>query len=485
MPDPRQLALLLVTILVPVYLIVKHRDRQLLAWICFTVCIDIFDPKVLINLPAARFTGLLLLPQAVHFLPSFFRTRPGKALILQYSYLVFLGVVFGFIFPWSSGVGLIRTFNQIAQGRAVIYLVRAAADVSLVFFVAKQIIILKSPEVVLRYLLFGTSVAALAGIAEWLTRIDFYGLITGLRSLQLEYRVRGFNYEPRGFGLIATYGIILSILLFAHQRSWKLIFMVSLNMFAFILAGSTAALVAVGLGAITLFLFDRRVRRISPVFAIIGVLVFGLLLILNTGLLNTYLGNAQMRLTTDRIQVKPTNIIEELAFRMDIFDGPALLFLASNPIYFMIGTGPGLVPLPATAYVPQSSYYLWSSDTGINSPPSMGVMLELSNAGLIGLILCFTIYSASFRALNFLSKVNKPIGVMWLLGRNAFVCAVILYLVQASPLSAIFPIFIGYGVAAYYLAQKHSYSSGISTQPNNPLTTIIQVLLLSERIDGN
>ena len=62
-------------------------------------------------------------------------------------------------------------------------------------------------------------------------------------------------------------------------------------------------------------------------------------------------------------------LIESAAFRMDVLDGPALLFLVDNPLFLIIGTGPGLVPLPATAYLPQGAYGEWMRETGITSSP--------------------------------------------------------------------------------------------------------------------
>lgn len=475
MVDLRQLVILSVALLVPTFLIMTRRESQLLAWVCFTAGINIFDTTVFVNLPAARVTGLLLIPYAVLLLPSIIQTRPGKALVGQYSYLIFLGLIFGFLFPWSDG-GLLRTFNQTAPGRTLIYLLRTGADLSLAFFVARQVVKRKSPDQLIMYIIIGTSVAAVAGVLEFLTRVDLYGSITGLRALSLEFRMRGFNYEPRGLGLIAAHGMLLSLLLYSHRRSGRYLILTGLHALAFFLAGSTSALVAAALGALSLFLLNRRVRMALLALIVSGILALALLVATEWDYLTILSDNVQLRLTTERIERPPQNIIEELAFRMEIFDGPALLFLTSNLFYLFVGTGPGLVSLPATAYLPPSPFFAWALETGLNSPPTAGGLLELANAGLIGLALWLTICISSLQAFKYLSRLNQSKDQAWAIGRSAFAIAAAIYLMQVSALSAIWPIFIGGGIGAAYLARARRKMSRITVQPplpsTNPIATI-------------
>jgi hypothetical protein len=416
-----------------------------------------------VNLPAARAAGILLIPMALGFLPKILYTRPGKVLIIYYFYLAYLGIIFGFIIPWPDG-GLLRQFNQIAPGRAIIFLIRSAADLSLAIFVARQVVKLKSPDKVVRYILFGTSVAALWGVFEFLSRVDLYGLITGVRSLSIEYRMRGFCYEPRALGLITSQGMLLSLLLYSHKRSWKLLTLTGLHALAFFLAGSTSALVACFMGAAILVLFERKVRSSMFVLATLGVMVLTLLVMTKSQYLTTYVENVRVRLTVDRIERPAENAIENLAFRMDIFDGPALLFLYYNPLHLFVGTGPGLVGLPATAYLPPSRYFAWVSETGINTPPTSGFMLELSNTGIIGLAMWLIICVSIFRAFKYLSRQEAPEDLAWRIGGGAFAIALGVYFMQNSPLSAIWPVFIGIGLAAYYLARVKSKLSRDVTQ---------------------
>ncbi|MBK6799329.1 MAG: hypothetical protein IPG76_21730 [Acidobacteria bacterium] len=52
-----------------------------------------------------------------------------------------------------------------------------------------------------------------------------------------------------------------------------------------------------------------------------------------------------------------------------------------QPLYAIMGTGPGLVSLPASDYVPPRLYSLiWTPETGVNSPPYHGSYLNYQMA---------------------------------------------------------------------------------------------------------
>jgi len=304
-------------------------------------------------------------------------------------------------------------------------------------------------------MLIGTSIAALSGILEFLTHIDFYQLLTGIEYGSDPNRLRGFCYEPRGLGLIAGIGLLLSLLLFSQQPSWKLFGLCCLHAPSFFLAGSTSALIAAGMGAMLLMLFNHKFRLYILIFTMIGLLSLSLLVMTKYQLLVSYIENARLRLTIDRIERPPENIIENLAFRMDILDGPALLFLYSNPLNLLLGSGPGLVSLPATEYIPPSWYFHWTAKTGINTPPTIGLILELSNTGIIGLWLWLIIWVSIFRAFNYLEKL-KPAGKgkAWRMGKGASAAVLGVYIMQISPLSPYWAVFLGIGLAAYYVAAR-------------------------------
>jgi hypothetical protein len=150
---------------------------------------------------------------------------------------------------------------------------------------------------------------------------------------------------------------------------------------------------------------------------------------------------------------EPQNLLESIAFRMEIFDSSALFFLADNPIYLLSGTGPGLISIPATSYMPQSGAYSWIVDTGLNCQPTTGLLSEISNTGVIGLLFWFIICFYSFLAFNSLIRHYPDEKEKWMATRAAFVVGMAIFAIQTSPLSAITPVLMGLGVGADCLAQ--------------------------------
>lgn len=450
--EPRQLFLFAVALFVPLYLIVMHSERWLLAWVCVTAGINIFDTTIFVNMVAGRIVGLLLIPQALRSLPLMIRVKPAQAVVVGYVYLILTGVVFGFLSPWSDG-GLIRAFNQIAPGRTVIYLGRTAADISISFFIARQVIKRKCTDEVVRFLLFGTSIAALGGILEFASAADLYNIITGLSPFQDEFRVRGFNYEPRGLGLMVVYGFTLAILIWSRRRTWTISGLAVLHAAALFMTSSTSALVALGAGVFGFNLFDKRARKATAGVLLLSTLFCGCLAVSGNSYIAYFIEHSRLRLSGERSDMPSPNLIQNLANRMEIFDGPALLFLASNPSYLLSGTGPGLVHLPATAYVSQNALSAWTIDTGINSIPTMGLLLEVSNMGVIGLLLWLIICVSSFHAFSRLARYHPDEREKWLTMRAAFTIGAAIYSVQTSPYSMIWPIFVGTGIAAAHLVR--------------------------------
>lgn len=464
MPDLRQIFWLLIALVVPTALILTRRDRWLVFWICFTVGINLFDTTIGVNLLATRLTGLLLLPITVRTIPGVLQTRAGRALLALFCYTACLGLIFGYLLPWPSG-GYERAFNQTAGGRATIYMIRLTADFSVALFIARWVVRARRVDLTIRYLLVGTTIAALGGIVQQITQVDVYYALTGLsRDLSLIGRTRGLNYEPRGLGLVLAHGLLLLVLLYMQRRSWKLVGVFAIHAVAFIFAGSTSAVVALvgGLAAFAwLYLKRRRFYAVLARLVAMGVLLAVVVVGTEVTGFTSWTYNLHLRLSTDyRQDAVPENWVEAVAFRLDFLDGPPLIFLASSPLYLLIGTGPGLISLPATAYLPPLAIYDWLREAGLNSVPTLGALLELSNTGLVGLTLWLVLGLSALRAFRSLSLVHPTERDAWQLGRNTCIVAAVLYFIQSSPASTIWAVFIGLGLGAAQLSWQERCIQG-------------------------
>ncbi len=454
----RQIILLLIALAVPVFLLLRKRERLLLGWVGVTMFVQVFDTALVTNLPTGRIVGLLFLPQAILQLREWWDLKPVRAWLTNFGYLLVLGVLFGLLWQWPD-ITLMRPFTLTAPGRLIVYSTRLLSDFSLAIFVARQ---LRQPGTLLylaRALMLGATLTALAGLVYFIFKLDAYALITGLGEQILAVdRARGLSLEPRTLGLACAYGIML-LLLGRQQLStlWPLLVVVNLLGLLVTYSASSLALLVAGVVTCSLF-FSNRERAL-----VVGVLLLSLVVITWAYLYEPVqfkyaLNTLQLRLDPELklTGIPPGNFGQEIAYRLDVFDACALLFLLDQPLYALTGTGPGLVCLPASYYVPPGLYsYIWTAETGINSLPFHGLLLEVSNGGLLGLICWIIQIWLCWKALHYLAAkaANNTQRTEWKFAYALFLIGVIFYVVQVSP-SPVWSLFLALGWVAIKAANE-------------------------------
>ena len=459
MSDWRGYVILAIGIGVPLTLLLHRREKELFAWLCLTVGISIFDARVGINFPAARLVGLLVIP----FLPLgafdfqvLMRTRPMRILLAGFGYLVVLGIVYGIIYPWPN-VGYLRPWVQSAQGRLLIYGARELSDFGIILFVTRRVMRGMRPHEAMRLVLIGTGIAAAGGLLESISNIQFYQILTGYPINEIAGRVRGFNLEPRFLGLTMVQGGFIAFLWSRISRSRALMALAALHFVVLLLAVSASALFAAAAAWLSLVLFERRVRR--PLLGAGVVAVGAVALVLALGrdlpLAQLWAMNLSERFTLRQaVDLATRTPVEILAQFLDIFDYTAFMVLTSSPLALLIGVGPGLVMLPGSSFIPNDPRWSWVVQTneGITSLPTMGLLVEWANGGIVMLVIWFAFAVACVRAFSAMADREPDRADSWLLGRGAFLVIAGTYLVQTSPISAIWPLFMGLGVGAGALA---------------------------------
>lgn len=456
----QQLLLLVIALAIPSILFALGKKKWVLAWVCITMFVHIFDTQLVTNLAAGRLVGLLYLPVAIASYRSWLPLKPAKAYLVNFVYLLLLGILFGFIFPWVDTTGQ-RPFTLTAPGRVIVYFIRTLADLSLTIFIFHE---LKKPGRLLfiaRMLIVGSVLTASFGaISLFKADLDFYNLITGLRYINLVVmaRSRGLSFEPRGLGMACVYGILI-LLIYPSRLSVKKIFALATCTLGFVAAFSTSSLALLAGGiASSWYRLPQRAR----ITVSIGIIVCTLFGSVSYNLFPTRLGtgidNILVRVVpSKRLErlggVSPKNFAETIAFQMDGFDASALLFLANHPIYAITGTGPTMVYLPASNYLLPGAYTAAYRDVGINSPPTLGLLLELANSGILGIVLWFVQVLSCYGALYTLSKRQKT--PMWKMGRTFFLIGTIFYLIQVSQTSPIWNLILAIGWIAVYEQKKY------------------------------
>lgn len=448
----RQLLLLAIAWIIPFVLLATGRRRALLTWIGLTLSVHIFDTTLLTNLPAGRVVGLLYLPYTLLSAPAWLRLRPARAWLLNFVYLVVLGIAFGLLWPWPDTTGH-RPFMMTAPGRTIVFTIRLISDLSLTVFVARE---LQKPGRVLvlgRAIILGASLTALAGIFNFVTKVDPYFLITGLRDLAGNQRARGFSFEPRGLGMACAYGLIVLVVM-PGRLSLQRFSLLGLNLIGLLLSYSTSALAifVAGLVAAWLFLSNRiRLTIVSVMLCMAGLI--GLAPLVVPQQFAVAVQSVQQRLdpSSRPFSEKPEGLGEAIASRMDSFDGSALLFLWNQPVYALIGTGPGMMLLPASEYVPPGIYRLmYPPERGLDGLPTHGPLFEVSNSGLLGLALwlfqVFTCYTALHIAAR--RQGDPEESANWRFGRDIFLIGTVFYIIQMSLTSPTWSVILGIGWAA-------------------------------------
>jgi hypothetical protein len=462
MSDWRGYIILGIGVAVPILLLAFRRERELLLWICLTIGISVLDARVGINLPAARIVGLLVLPYlalGAFRVTELSRTTPFQLLLAHFAYLLLLGVIFGFIFPWPED-GFIRTYFQTAPGRTIVYVVRMVADLGLILFVARQVMRGLRASTLVRMILIGTTVAAVAGLVEFATKVQLYELLTGYPIQQIANRIRGLNFEPRGLGLAVAHGLFFGSLLYMSRRGARLAWLLALHAVVLALTVSASALLAALAMWIALFIVEPKGRRLSLLgggAAAVGVAalaVYGAALAVT----QSWSINLIQRFSVEQIRAAAAeSSFESMVMFLDIFDLTAVLALRANPAAAAVGAGPGLVTLPASHFIPQDVIrwsWVGASGEGITSLPSMGLLLEWANGGVVAVVLWFALVISLWRACSRLERLRVSEAPEWRLARNCIAVAAAGYLMQASPLAATWAVIVGFGIGAAWLSAR-------------------------------
>jgi hypothetical protein len=451
--DPRQFLLLAIAILVPLVLFALRKPHWVLGWVAITISVHIFDTTTITNLPAGRIVGILYLPVALRLASSWAGLRPARAWLINIGYLVLLGIIFGLIWPWPD-ITEMRPFTLTAPGRLIVFTGRLLADTGLIVFVAHE---LRRPGALLflgRGLVAGAAITALAGLLNLLpTTGDLYFAITGLRDLYGLDRPRGLSFEPRGLGQACAYALLI-LLVYPGRLTLRRFALLLLTLGGLLAAYSTSAfaLFVCGLVAVWIFL-SNRVRLATLGMVVLGVVLLGGAAIALPDRFAGAVAVVEEHLDpTIRLRgAAAENLGEEIAYRLDSFDASALLFFYDNPLYALTGTGPGMMMLPASYYVPPGLFSLmYNPNVGLDGIPTLGLLLEVSNGGVISLVLWLVQVGSCWGALRRMKarSADEAERTNWAFGQALLLIGVTFYIVQTSITSPIWAVILGVGWAA-------------------------------------
>ncbi|WP_124397393.1 O-antigen ligase family protein [Thermaurantimonas aggregans] len=300
--------------------------------------------------------------------------------------MIILGVIFGFIFPWEDMSGD-RSWSQKAHGRTIVQIIRIFLEFIVIFYVIFSI---KYRRITLEFIIKAFAISAI--LSFWIGLFDYFISYQIKATLfDLEYfeknRFLGLNGEPKALGRSSAfaYSIILLFCIQFKKYTKFYLFSIFTCILGVLLSSSASSYILFLLLNVLIFL-KFNFKSILSFILIAFLLITSYFILLENNLLHPgthrKITKALIALDEDWIKNEP-----KLFKRFDIFDRLALIYLWNNPIYLVTGTGPNLISLPMSKYIPSNTiFHVWGR---VDSVPNVFPINITARSGLIGLTLYF------------------------------------------------------------------------------------------------
>ncbi|MCO4754902.1 MAG: hypothetical protein KC478_10510, partial [Bacteriovoracaceae bacterium] len=204
----------------------------------------------------------------------------------------------------------------------------------------------------------------------------------------------GFSYEPRGLSQSTAVGILLMTIYFTKiPKKILLIFIPFCLYFGFAKTMSAAGIATMVMG-LTLILFSSLFLNGRKYFHSLQIKIVAITILILPLVFLTLTGDSKSQfkkhMQNRSYLLKGTSLID----RLEDQESSALNFLLSSPKAFFLGAGPGMVYLPASKY--RVKKFEVENPLGaknlFNVLPHMGMILQLSNGGLLSFSLLTVLF---------------------------------------------------------------------------------------------
>jgi hypothetical protein len=405
-PQPLLLAL---CFLIPVlFIYVLKRSSLAIAWVAIITVLDIFNSQLYMNLSAVLIFGIAVLPYLWIKRNHWISHVELRWVATWLGLLALLGFYYGHISPWPDLTHL-RTLKDLPGMRSILHFGRTLLEWAVVLFLVIELE--KDPRTVFRAytkaLFFSSLVLAVSALAESLFQIDFYHFFTGGRDLLLPDRPRGFAYEPRGLSQNLAYALLMLPFVTLGRLKYLAIplFLFIGFGFSFSYSGMLVLISGVCILLCLRLLMKNAFSLGSPKLWFSGAL--GLMLALS--LTFKALPDDSKNYIATRFQYLSEG---GFADKFEVFDAASINFFMHQPRHLILGTGPGLIYLPASEYIVERDKEIWGNK--FEALPHMGLVLLVSNMGLVGLLLFMMPLVAAIKRKSREPDILLLIGVLFL-----------------------------------------------------------------------
>lgn len=365
----------------------RKNEKGLLVIIVISLLNDLFELSIISKIKIYHLVGLLYSVKViVYWIKNSGKIKEIlKPLIIEYYYLIVLGVIFGFLLPWEGNYDHLRTWSQQAQGRTIVQLIRLFSEFCLLFLIfywidSKKITINYISNIISIVIILSVSIAIIDSLLDYKIRSSLFG-----DARIIHERFIGLCGEPRYFGRICSfcllYLIIVKHISISKYVNWGILF----SSIGIILSLSASTYVFTIIWML-IFCYYKTLKFNPLYFVVLLIVLFFLKNSFNEQLSSTGKKmNIVLNVNDGNKEDKIDNYEPDIFGRFEVFDRAALNFLYRNPEYIIIGVGPNLISIPSSPYKTRSIYEIYGEN--LDSVPHSFIINLLARSGLIGIYL--------------------------------------------------------------------------------------------------
>jgi hypothetical protein len=244
------------------------------------------------------------------------------------------------------------------------------------------------------------------GLLNYVSNGYLNSILFPASRLELSNRMIAMNTEPRSFGQSMIILSTIFFLEFLESRELKSIFVSMLFSVFLVFSSSATSVLTLGFVYSILifkhikFKYINRLIRLALPILLFSSIIFSLYvnLFLDSGFYDEAIAKISMVFGVSDYRVERAGDSDDVLpifSRLEVFDRAAMNFMADNPIFMLIGTGPNTVSIPASDYIDSYSKLIYGNR--IDSTPHSGLINSFSWAGLVGLLVLSRFYIRLFR----------------------------------------------------------------------------------------
>jgi hypothetical protein len=394
---------ILILVITMIFLIKKYQ-KGLFVIIVISLFNDLFEIP-LIDIKYYQFIVLIYSPKIIMFWfkESGCFKRQILPIIIEYYYLIIIGVIFGFLFPWKGNYDHLRLWSQLSEGRTIVQLIRFFSDILLIILVFHWF---RTKSISISFLVNSLSIiltiSVIIAVIDGLTGYPIRQILFGEQTRLIEGRFIGLCGEPRGFGKICSFGLLLLLVMKNRNYYFFLKTGIIFSIVGIVISFSASTYILTVCWIIILLVY--RVMKFNVVsFITFSIIIAGMFYLIS----NVDFFQKVTLTKIDKViggsgtaAIEKVGVFEPDIFtRFEVFDRAALNFLYREPLYFITGVGPNLISIPSSPYLTRATYAIYGEN--IDSVPHSFLINLISRSGIIG----FSLWIIFF--INIYGKLRK------------------------------------------------------------------------------